>query len=290
MTKNEYRQHFYDLFIKKEQKVFNQKELLSIFEEEKYHRNIPRTTSFTKFVTALINLSILKETTFKFSNAETYENKTRYFFGKPDKNELIQGIGKKLYLSFETALFYHKLINKEPKIDCVTIEQSPKKTVVKVLAQDRIDLAFSQEAKTANTMASYGKNKWLIHHGMFTGNIGLCDYKLSTTIKITDIERTILDTTVRSTLVGGPEKVLEFYKKAKGKVSTENLLSYLKNINYTYPYHQSIGFYLEASGYDVNEYEGFKEIPMPYKFYLDYAMESTNYNKDWKVYYPDDLI
>jgi hypothetical protein len=288
MLKKQYQQYFQTLFAGKPQKVFNQKELQKLFEEQKSHLRI-RSYNLTKFISLLTELAILKKVEFKFFNSETSLHKTRYLFGKPDKYDLTKGLGKNPYLSFESALHYHALLNKEPKINNVTIEQSPKKTVVKVLAQDRIDLAFSQEAKTANTMASYGKNKWLIHNGMFTGNIGLCDYKPSPSIKITDIERTILDATVRSTLVGGPERVLEFYKKAKGKVSTQNLLSHLKNINYTYPYHQSIGFYLEASGYDVKEYEGFKEIPMPYKFYLDYGMESTNYNKDWKVYYPDDL-
>ncbi len=289
MLKKQYQQHFQAIFTKKTHKVFNKTELQKLFEEQKSQIRI-RSYNLTKFINLLTQLSILKECHFNFSNNDNSQEKTKYLFDKPDNNELIYGLGKNPYLSFETALFYHGLLKKEPKVNSVTIEQSFKKSVVKVLEQDRINHAFSQEAKMSNTIASYGKMKWIIHNGMYTGNIGLCDFGANPNIKITDLERTILDVTVRATFVGGPEKVLEFYKKVKGRISTQNLLSLLDQINYTYPYHQAIGFYLDKAGYDLNEYKSFKEIPMRYDFYLDYGMEENNYSEKWKVYYPSDLI
>ena len=64
----------------------------------------------------------------------------------------------------------------------------------------------------------------------------------------------------------------------------------LKKLDYTYPYHQSIGFYFDYSGLYDSEFLGiFKKLPIKYDFYLDNKMEDLSYSKQWRIYYPSNL-
>ncbi|MBN1765422.1 MAG: hypothetical protein JW860_09220 [Sedimentisphaerales bacterium] len=87
-------------------------------------------------------------------------------------------------------------------------------------------------------------------NGMHIGNIGVveADGYEGEKIQLTDIERTLIDIAVRPEYAGGPFEVLRAYKSAKNKVSINRLTALLKKINYVYPYHQVIGYYLDKAG------------------------------------------
>jgi hypothetical protein len=64
----------------------------------------------------------------------------------------------------------------------------------------------------------------------------------------------------------------------------------LKKIDYTYPYHQVIGFYLEISGaYRESQIALMRKQEMMYDFYLMHKMEKPEYSSKWKLYYPKGL-
>jgi hypothetical protein len=95
--------------------------------------------------------------------------------------------------------------------------------------------------------------------------------------------------TVRSIYAGGPAEVLAAYKQAATVISIEKLASMLSDMDFVYPYHQAVGFYLEASqSYSVTEIGVFENIPKEFDFYLDYNMEKTEYSRRWKLNYPID--
>jgi len=128
---------------------------------------------------------------------------------------------------------------------------------------------------------------------MNLGILGLTELKVDgqtlerEKIIFTDIERTIIDITVRPFYAGGVFEVLKAYRLAKGKVSINKLSAMLKTINYIYPYHQAIGFYLErAGGYKDSVIRIFKKIDIKYDFYLTYQMREMSYSKEWRLYYP----
>ena len=108
--------------------------------------------------------------------------------------------------------------------------------------------------------------------------------------RVTDLERTLIDITVRPIYSGGVKKVLLAYKNASNRLSLSKLFDYLKNLDFIYPYHQAIGFYLEKSGIRINKIlENITEKEFKYNFYLDYNMKNPKYSKTWKLYYPVDL-
>jgi len=61
-------------------------------------------------------------------------------------------------------------------------------------------------------------------------------------------------------------------------------------MNFVYPYHQAIGFYLDQAGVSKpSELKLFLEPGLKFDFYLDYKMEDLEYSEKWRLYYPADM-
>jgi hypothetical protein len=65
----------------------------------------------------------------------------------------------------------------------------------------------------------------------------------------------------------------------------------LKKLNYIYPYHQAIGYYIEKAGnYNDAQIELLREkFKFERDFYLTYQMKDTKYSKKWRLYYPNNF-
>jgi hypothetical protein len=107
-------------------------------------------------------------------------------------------------------------------------------------------------------------------------------------LDVTNIERTLVDIAVRPAYAGGVYQVLAAYEGARGHASAEKIEAILKNPQYKYPYHQSIGFYMERAGFSEQELSPLKELGLEHDFYLDYGMAKTNidYNDSWRLFHP----
>ena len=104
---------------------------------------------------------------------------------------------------------------------------------------------------------------------------------------VTDIERTLIDITVRPIYSGGVYEVLTAFRNAAKRVSINKLVARLKMLDYIYPYQQAIGFYLEkASNYREAQIELMMGFDFTCDFYLDHEMGEVEYSKKWKLYYP----
>jgi predicted transcriptional regulator of viral defense system len=110
-----------------------------------------------------------------------------------------------------------------------------------------------------------------------------------TSVRVTDIERTLIDVTVRPTYAGGVEHVLEAYRRARPRVSIPQLLSTLGKLDHVYPYHQAIGFYLERAGYPLRQLTDFKKLKIKFDFYLAHDMRDSAYSDEWRISYPKSL-
>ena len=124
---------------------------------------------------------------------------------------------------------------------------------------------------------------------MHTGSLGIIESggPEEEKIRVANVERTLIDITVRPFYAGGVSEVLKAFKLAKDQVSINKLAVILKKIGYVYPYHQAIGFYLEKSGvYKESAIKIFRNMNMNYDFYLTYQMKDKDYSKDWRLFYP----
>jgi predicted transcriptional regulator of viral defense system len=144
---------------------------------------------------------------------------------------------------------------------------------------------------TNNVIQSGDVNICLIN-GKNTGQLGVVTQSMQydspnpVQVRVTNIERTLIDITVRPSYAGGVFEVLKAYSLAQDQVSVNALVATLKKIEHTYPYHQAIGYYLERAGYPSKMLDLVRRLPMAYDFYLANAMGDTEYVKEWRLFIP----
>lgn len=107
------------------------------------------------------------------------------------------------------------------------------------------------------------------------------------TVRVTNIERTLIDIVVRPSYSGGISGVLDAFRKSKHLASVQTISQMLNELEYVYPYHQAIGFYLDACGYDGATV--LRKFGLNYKFYLGHQIRDPVLNEKWRVVFPKSL-
>jgi predicted transcriptional regulator of viral defense system len=114
-------------------------------------------------------------------------------------------------------------------------------------------------------------------------NVGvLCENGYS----YTDLERTLIDIAIRPAYSGGVFEVLQAFESARDIVDVVKMNEYLVKLNYIYPYHQLIGFYMERAGYNIEIVDDVFYNDIVYDFYLTYNMSNKEFDTKWKIYFP----
>src|SRR5262249_7820954 len=151
---------------------------------------------------------------------------TRYSWGKTSIYELAQSLHSNAYLSHATAVALHALTNLNPKTIYLNAEQTPKPASHSALTQHGIDLAFSR--KQRESQMSYGSDGWSITviNGKNTGPLGVQELEgpSGERLRVTNLERTLIDIVVRPTYAGGIFQVLEAYRGARERPFSTNRL------------------------------------------------------------------
>lgn len=190
---------------------------------------------------------------------------------------------RKSFFSFHTALSIHNLILNQPKQIYLTLERPTFIKGLSNLEQSTIDEVFSKPAKTTNNKRAYNIYSITLVNGQHQNNIGIIPFR---SYKVSDIERTLIDICVRPFYSGGVSQVLSIFNEVKDIMDTEKLFEYYRNMNFIYPYHQIIGFYLDKSGYPKESYEKFLSLRTDIKFYITYNILHKNFSEKWNLYYP----
>ena len=262
-------------------RVYTREELAAVLDAKRVIWNLPISWSADKFIDRLLSSEILLRREIVF---EGYlPKKERFIIPGASPFEVAVSLIKKAYLSHYSAVYLHGLTNQIPKTIYISFEQSKKMNVDRDLEQKSIDSAFSKPQRKSTTTTIYEDYTFLIHNGMYSNRAGI--YTLDN-LPVTNIERTLIDITVRPTYAGGVNSVLEVYRKAIDKISLNKLVATLDKLNFIYPYHQSIGFYLEKAGYDVKKLDTLRHIGIDHNFYLTYQMQEKEFDEKWKIYYP----
>ena len=162
------------------------------------------------------------------------------------------------------------------------------------MEQNRIKLAFKGNGRPSNNIAVVQNQRVCFLNGKNTGQLGVTQIEGETkeNLRVTSVERTLIDIAVRPMYSGGVSEILTAFKTAKEKevISVNKLVAMLKEMNFVYPYHQAIGFYMEKSGvYDDFSLSLLKKIGMQYDFYLTYKIQEPEYSKTWRIFYPKGL-
>ena len=85
---------------------------------------------------------------------------------------------------------------------------------------------------------------------------------------------------------GGVAEVLKAFREARGRVSVNRLRALLEKMEFLYPYHQAVGFYLERAEYAPGALKLFRELPQVFDFYLTHDMGATDFVPQWRLHVP----
>ncbi|MGH7850630.1 MAG: hypothetical protein ACREOP_10060, partial [Thermodesulfobacteriota bacterium] len=194
------------------------------------------------------------------------------------------------YISHGSAVILNDLSDQTPENIFVNKEQS-EKNWSNELTQEGIDRAFKNKGRQSNYIWSWKNYCFTLLNGKNTGDYGVVNIELETgeIVRTTNLERTLVDIVVRPVYSGGANNLIEIFRRANGMVSAKQIIKTLKKLDYSYPFHQSIGFLMERAGFEKNEYEQLMKLGMDYDFYLDYRMKNKRYDRNWRIYYPRDF-
>ena len=237
---------------------------------------------------AVLNSLVQHKTVKKITLPFPYRTETRYALGQVSDLELVQSLDNDGYFSHFTALHLNDLTEQIPKTIYFNVEQDASSSGGD-LTQTSIDRAFKLKPRVSSNVIEY--NQVRIHRlsGGNTGQLGVIESEheqSASPIRITNIERTLIDATVRPIYSGGIAVVAKAFEMAAGRASVKRVADYLKKLDYTYPYHQALGFYLQRAGYDESQLSLLRGFPMEFDFYLSHGIKSPEYNKEWRLFVP----
>lgn len=151
------------------------------------------------------------------------------------------------YLSHASAVHLLGLTEQQPRTIYVNKEQGEKPKPIGPLTQDAIDRAFSRPQRKSKYVFRLQDAQVVLISGKATGNAGVITDQTNG-LTLTCLERTLVDITVRPRYAGGVFQVMSAFRGSVDELDVGRLLDMLTKLDYKYPYHQAIGFYLERSG------------------------------------------
>lgn len=271
-------------FSRQETKAYSNYHLRKILNENRDALKIPSSMYSERVIKFMQKHLRLNQTQFKGNEIVVYS------WGVTDELTRVNAIRPRSYFTHYSAVYIHQLSLQIPKIYYLNYEHAESSNTKGLLAQDQIDVAFSKpQRKVGESLSFNGKLLYLLN-SKHTNRLGVLKESSSQSYyHYTDVERTLIDIAVRPAYSGGVAEVVEIYRNAKDFVNLGKLKFYLDTLDYTYPYHQVIGFYLEVAGYPEDALQLFCDN-MQFDFYLTYNIRLKEYSERWKLFYPKGLL
>lgn len=273
-------------FDSNKQKVYTADELLSVFHNNQVAWRLPTRMSGKKFIKFLKEKGQLQEVIITYCKNE--KKITRYTWKEVSPMEIAISIKRGSYISHMSAAIVHGLSNQTSHRIFVNLEQTPKiENSASKLSQHGIKLAFSRPQRQTTNILKFKDHEIVLLNGKHTGNLEVSSLiSDNISLLVTKLERTLIDMTVRPAYSSGVYQILEAFERAKERIRIPVLVATLKKLNYAYPYHQAIGFYLQRAGYSEQQWQQLRYEEFLFDFYLAHDIREQEYDSFWKIFYP----
>ncbi len=266
--------------------VFRQIDLSNLLSTHAGAWRLAQSTTVNDFIEFL-----LKNTPLERWRAPFRRPVIRYVWKQVPLFELVQSIDAHGYLSHYSAISLNGLTSQQPKTIFFIIEH-PASGGGGELTQRGIDLAFRSKCRISNDVADFEDHRICALHGKNTQDLGVesADTTFGRNLRVTNLERTLIDAVVRPVYSGGVFEVARSFREAADRVSVNRMCAYLRTLKFVYPYHQAIGFYMEHSGaYKNAQIDLLRQFPREFDFYLAHAIKDKQYDKAWRLHIPHDF-
>lgn len=263
--------------------VFTHKQLLAAIREE-----LPNGSQSAGASAVLRSLLEHRVATRFQLQSDAYRPVTRYRIGEVSPVQIAASLRPKGYLSHATAVFLHGLTDEAPATHYVNVEQSPKPAPSGALTQQRLDQAFARQQRASNYVFTHDGLSYVVLSGKHTGEFGVVDMATTDrgTIRVTDLERTLVDIVVRPVYASGLYQVRKAFESAASRVAIERIVETLNALQHAYPYHQALGFLLERAGVPAERLTPLQEMERRLDFYLTHGMKNPVLDPTWRIYHP----
>jgi predicted transcriptional regulator of viral defense system len=279
-----------EFFESSQETVFSRKALEYIFTTQSNKFGFPESYRLNEFIEELETRGIATKTSISFGSWD----EIRYLRPSFSLFELATSLRPSGYFSHSSALWIHNLTESLPKTFYINSEQPGRSNPNSRLSQAKLDYAFRRPQRLSNASATIGGFNLVSLHGQNTERTGIIRTfsfdplnSASTEVPVSSLERTLIDCTVRPYYAGGPFEVARAFETAAEQLSVNRLVAYLNQIEYVYPYHQAIGFYLERTGkVSSRTLDLLRTKPVEFDFYLTHEMEDPDYIEEWRLFVP----
>lgn len=285
-------ERFAGLIQRGSRRVFTRADLDHILLIHGMELGAPKTLRVGRFITVLVQEEGLREIEVKReSRTGGIDTKTRYAFGDVSPYAVAASLMANAYLSHASAMFLHALTDQVPKTVYVNREQSPKPKPDLPLRQAAINRAFKRPPRVSTYVFTSEEARFVLLSGKNTGRLEVAPVRTprGEWVDATKLERTLIDIVVRPTYAGGPREVLQAYQTAAPRISVNTLLATLRTLDYVYPYHQSVGFFLQRAGFPEQHLAKVEALGVDWDFYVAHQIPAPQYDSRWRVYYPEGL-
>lgn len=244
-----------------------------------------RSLATQDILDCLVNRRLLREVKMPFP----YRAVRRFTWGDVPFFQVVQSVDPNAYFSHFTAMHFHGLTEQIPKTVYLNVEQAASGGGG-TLTQEGINRAFKGKCRVSSNVCEYLGRKIHRINGKNTAHLGVVTFRPdheTYELRVTNIERTLIDATVRPVYAGGVAEVAKAFKSAADRVSVNKIAAYLRQMRYTYPYHQAIGYYLDrAAVYTEDQLRLMTAFGITFDFYLAYGMKNPDYNEKWRLFIP----
>ena len=269
------------------QKVFTTADLRKLLEAHREEWRLRPSVQFGAFLAGLVKAEHIRE--LEFLPGETGRPMRRYALSSSSNfGAGLSLAGPGAYLSHASAVYLHGLTDQIPKVVYVNKEQSPKPRPTAPLTQAAIDRAFANQPRQSRLIYACEDSRYVMLSGKNTGRLEVSPMQLASgeVVAVTRLERTLIDIAVRPVYAGGVPAVLAAFRGAADRLSVPTLVATLKGLDYVYPYHQVLGFYLQRAGFTPDRLKRLADLGLKHDFYLAHRIVDRLHDPDWRVWYP----
>ena len=270
-------------------RVFAPRALSNFVTQRRDEWNVSKETPNDAIIEALIKQIELEKILVRSPNYD--DTITRYVWRNPSPYVVALSLRPNAYLSHGTALVLNDLSDEIPKTIYVNKEQSAKPSPQGTLTQEAINRAFAAKPRASRYIYHDRDFRFVLLSGKNTGQLDVVEMlgPNGERLRVTKVERSLIDITVRPHYAGGVHRVLATFERARQRASVNTLVALLKKLGYVYPYHQAVGFYLEKAGFPATRLQRLKKLGMQFDFYLAHGLKQLDYDPEWRIYFPRGL-